>query len=535
MTGELRRPGTAHLGALVVVLAASLAARLVGLGHGLPHVYNPDEELHFVPAAARAAAGDLDPGYFENPSGFTYVVALVLRVAFSGEDVPRLLAEDPGTVFLVARVVSALLGVGAVLAVHATASRLFDRSTGLWAAAVSGLAYLPVFYGHQALNDAATLLPVALALGACVDLHRHGRWRDALAAGGLVGVATGVKYLAAPMVLVVALAVLLRVLAGRQPPGTAVLRLTGSAVAFAAGLLALNPYMALHARQFWSEFSGQSAQAATGKLGQDGSAWVDYPLSLLWGFGTVPVALALAGVVLLARRDRALALLLITFPLVLYVHMAGQGRWFGRWLLPVYPVLAVLAGLAARRACDALARRVPARVAVCVVVVLTLGQSVVDVVRSDVLLTRTDTRQAALERVLAAVPAGSRLVVEPAVPRSYVRTLTGAGYDVLPVARPYQAYEQRLEPGLVDSLRDEGRCWVLVSGHQRERGLAAGLPGATAYYARLDAESASVFVASPFAPGAARPAFSYDFGFNYYPPAHHRPGPVMELHQLRDC
>lgn len=528
------RVGVRHLVVLAVVVAVALGVRLVGIRHGLPFAYNPDEELHFVPPAVRAAEGDLDPGYFENPSGFTYVVAVVLRAAFPGQDLPALLADDPGAVFLVARVVSAVLGALTVVAVHAVGRRVLDPAAGLWAAALLAVAYLPVFYGHQALNDAATLLPVVLATGACVSLHRRGRWRDALAAGALVGLAAGTKYLAAPMALVVALAVALRVVAGRQPVGPALARLGGAAVACLAGVLVLNPYIALAASRFWSEFRGQTGQASSAKLGQDGSAWLDYPVSLLWGLGLVPVVLAAAGFVLLLRRDRGTAVLLVCFPVVLYVSMAVQGRWFGRWLLPAYPALVLLAAVAARELAAVVARRVPAPVATGVVGLLVLAQPLVDVARSDVLLTRTDTRQVALDALLAQVPPDSRLVVEPALPRSWLATLRDARLEVRPVPRPHQAYEARLEPGLLDTYRSEGWCWVVVSGQQRERGLAAGLPGALAYYRDLEAEGDTVVTSSPYADGD-RPPFSFDFSFNYYPPAHHRPGPVMEVHRLHDC
>ena len=60
------------------------------------------------------------------------------------------------------------------------------------------------------------------------------------------------------------------------------------------------------------------------------------------------------------RRDWRKALLLVAFPVCFYLYMGAQGRFFGRWLLPIYPALCVLAGYAAVVAADALrARRRP--------------------------------------------------------------------------------------------------------------------------------------------------------------------------------
>ena len=75
----------------------------------------------------------------------------------------------------------------------------------------------------------------------------------------------------------------------------------------------------------------------------------------------------------------------------------------------------------------------------------------------------------------------------------------------------------------------------MVNGHQHDRGIAAGLFGAEAYYRDLAAESELVFRASPFATDGTPVDFSYDFSFNYYPPAHRRPGPVIELRRLHGC
>ncbi|GAA5123346.1 hypothetical protein GCM10023339_43070 [Alloalcanivorax gelatiniphagus] len=522
---------------LAGVVALSLAVRLVGLRHGLPHAYNADEELHFVPHAAEAADGDWAPGYFENPSGLTYLLALVFRAVLPGDDATRLLADDPALVLTVARAVVALLGTATVVVVALVGRRAFGEREAAWAAAFVGLSFLPVFYAHHALNDAVTLLPLALGLLACLRLHDRGGTGTAALAGAAIGVAAGVKYLAAPMTAVVALALLLRVLGGRQRPLPALRDLAVAAGASLAGLLVLNPYMVLHAGTFWEQFTSQSAQADTTKLGQTGEAWSGYPVTLLWGLGLVPVLLAVLGLVLAWRRDRATALLLVAFPVLLYLSMVTHERWFARWMLPAYPALTVLAGLGATGLADALRSRAPAAVrpgVTALVAVVALAQPVAGVVRSDLLLLRTDTRAIALEHLVDQRDAG-RVVVEPAVPESYRRALEDAGWELLPVPRPFQRYEADLSAGSVDDHRAGGWCWVLVNGHQRDRGLAAGLPGAAAYYARLDAEADRVLVVSPYDEGADPTPFSYDFSFNYYPARHHRPGPVVELHRLHDC
>ena len=64
----LRRPAGTHL-VLAAILVVALGFRLVSLRHGLPFVFNVDEEQHFVSKAARFfSGGDLDPGLLREPA-----------------------------------------------------------------------------------------------------------------------------------------------------------------------------------------------------------------------------------------------------------------------------------------------------------------------------------------------------------------------------------------------------------------------------------------------------------------------------------
>ena len=91
-----------------------------------------------------------------------------------------------------------------------------------------------------------------------------------------------------------------------------------------------------------------------------------------------------------------------------------------------------------------------------------------------------------------------------------------------------------LRPELIDLYRRDGACWIVTASHQSGRAFAEPerAPGAIAYYDRLEREADVVFSASPFDAGAAPVPFSYDFSFDYYPLAYHRPGPQMTVYRL---
>src|SRR5204862_7373767 len=105
---------------LVGVLAVGVALRLWGVGNGLPFVYDLDERRHFVDVAVQMYRHGYNPHYFQNPPGFTYLLHAVFSLAYgglwprgAGPTVRAHLLVDPAPLFLIGRVASGLLGVGA--------------------------------------------------------------------------------------------------------------------------------------------------------------------------------------------------------------------------------------------------------------------------------------------------------------------------------------------------------------------------------------------------------------------------------------
>jgi len=589
-------PGRRTAGVLLGgILLVALALRLWHIDHGLPFAFNADEAEHFVPKAVGMFRGGLDPGYYENPPALTYLLYAVFKLRFTAGfpfggdgELVRGFAADPAPALETARIAVAFIGTLVVALAYAAGTRFGERRVGLVAAALMAVAFLPVFYSKHALNDVVTLAPLSVGLIACLLVYERGRWGDWALAGVAIGAATATKYTAGAMLLTVAVAAGLRVHRIHSSPSAASSTGThsspsaasstgthsspsaasstgdrgewrrvaaGLVVAGAAFLVAfalLNPYAILNTSEARAQISGQSAQADTGKLGQDDTyGWLYYLGTLTWGLGWLPLLAAIAGAAVAIRRDWRRALLLIAFPLCFYLYMGAQGRFFGRWLLPAYPALCVLAGYAvlaaatwrgraaavacaSRRVSACASRRRRRRVSAVAggLTALLCVQGLLAAVHVDTVLGREDTREQARRWLAANVPDGARVVVEPFVPKHYRDRLELSLY---PVERPFQAYEKRLRVRQIDRYRERGYCWVVVGSHQKERGLKAGLRSARSYYRALDAASERTVTFSPFAKGAEAVPFSYDDSFNYRPRAYVRPGPVVEIHRLRDC
>jgi 4-amino-4-deoxy-L-arabinose transferase-like glycosyltransferase len=183
------------------IVAGALALRLWGLAHGLPYVYNADENAHFVPRAIGMFGHTYNPGYFVNPPAYTYLVHLAFELRWGGrEAVGDAFAADRTDPFLVARAVSAVLGAAAVGLLLWAGRRLLGAAGGLVAGALLAVAFLPVHYSHLALNDVPTLAPVCLALVGVAGIHRGGGLGQYALAGAAVGVACATKYTAGILV-----------------------------------------------------------------------------------------------------------------------------------------------------------------------------------------------------------------------------------------------------------------------------------------------------------------------------------------------
>ena len=549
---RLRQEGPA-LALLALMIAVGLFLRLHNNDYGLPYVYYADEGSHFTNRAVEMLAGNQNPGYFQNPSAFTYIEQLVFRVYFghgwifgSFRDVIDKYGEDPTRIYQVGRSVAALLCMAGVAGVYGVGRSLFDRRTGLVAAAILCFSFLAIAYSRIAVTDTGTLLPVALALWCAIRLQERQTWRWAAGAGVATGAAIGFKYTAGLVVLAPLVALAWPPIALRQ-------RLISLATLVGTTLLAFfitTPYFFLDFSTAERQLRAQADLAGgIAKYGQEyDNGWTYYGGSLTWGLGWLALIASVAGFVLLWRRHRARAAILVIFPIVLFVYLATQERYFGRWLLPCYPALALLAGYAVIQGVAAIrrmpARLVPATLAIATVVVVWQGFAAG--VRSMAVLGHSDTRDAARAWLVDHERPSLRIIVEPAVPARWYWRYRSNG---TPIPRRKQfvrafardvketriEYGRTLSPSVIDVYRRNGFCLVMTMSLIQGRSGQARDPRANAYYDRLRDESTRVFHVSPLRVGADPQPFNFDLSYNYYSPAYQRPGPTIDIYRLDNC
>jgi len=553
---------------VVLIVIASILLGLWGNGHGLPYSFNTDENSHFLPKAIALFGHDWNPNYFVNPPAYTYLLRLVFGIEFDGgAGVARQFASDPTAVFLAARTTTAALLGLAVGLLYLAGARLFDdRRIGVLAAGILGFSFLPIFYAHHALNDVPTLAPVCLALFGVAGIVRYGRMQDLIIAAIGVGIACGTKYTAGIMVLPLAAAALVC-----APQAGALTRrqivafgLPVAAITCALAFLLVNPYSVIDSSTFFEGLQHQSTTAddVRGKLGLTADSGIAYYLwSMSWGLGWVPLlAAAAGGGILIAERPR-IAAVLLPAPLLFLIFMGTQERFFGRWMLPIYPLLALIGAYAVVSVLGLLWRRAPRLEPLLLILAAAAlwTQGIASSVHLGRVMSRTDTRNVARAWMVKHIEEGSKIVVEPIAPDAWAQdiaapsALTSNGNRWLkfstsrsnigddgtwiPTGRVVniEDYERTLYPGLIQRYQRQGYCWVVVGSTQVGRAEAEpdAVPRALAYYRALEANGELVYRISPFRSGAKAVPFNFDWSFDYYPRDYERPGPEIWIYRLR--
>jgi 4-amino-4-deoxy-L-arabinose transferase-like glycosyltransferase len=433
---------------LAAILGLAATLRLIGIQYGLPFggLLNPDEQ-NIVPRAWRMVhGGGLDPHWFDYPTLVLYVLA------------PFQAWQDQPS-YLTARLVIAAFGVGGVAAAWWLGRAAYGKTAGLVAAAIVAVETVDVAYSHMAVTDIpmTALITVSLALAVKGRLE----W-----AGLVAGLAASAKYPA------VFLLVPLVVAGWRQWRRLAIS--VGLAV---VGFLATSPYVLVHPHQAWSDAWRVQRLARDGWLGFEHDSWALFSFTgKLWG-GLGPVLLiAVAGLVLALRRHSRTDLILAAFVLVYLVDLLTIRAHFGRYVLPLVPPLAVLAGRL--RALGP----------------LTVGLAIVPLVWAigdDARLTRTDTRAVAHGWIVTHVPRGATVAAESSTP-----TLDGYRIVGLALPGPGRPFDPDRD---VARLRAENVGYVLVTGTVADRVLAARdrYPREARFYDQLRTQARAVYHLEP--------------------------------------
>ena len=409
---------------------------MVGSGSGLPlPLLNPDE-TNIVPRAWDVVhGGGLDPGWYDYPS----LIFLALAPTQIGFDEPS---------YGAARVVAVLVGVLGVAAAWWLGRIAYGTAAGLTGAAGVAVATTGVAYSRMAVTDVFLMLGVTVTLALLVSGRLE--W-----AGVAAGLAASAKYPGVVLVVPIVVA------------GLGAWRRVGVAVGLAiAAFVLTSPFVVIHADAAWSDFHRVQRLAQDGWLGfeDDPATPLAFGLRLWETLGPV-MLVAVVGLVLAALRRTRNDLILLSFAAAYALSLLPSHAHFDRYVLPLVPVVAVLAGRARSLAVLAL-----------VAAVVPLWWSVADA-RS---LMGRDPRLDAAAWVDRTIPRDERIAADTStIP------LHGRPVVRLQLPGPGRPFDRRRN---LATLRADGVRWIVVGGSVADRVLAAGshYPREARFYRRLE-------------------------------------------------
>lgn len=331
---------------LLGILMASFALRLPGVFHA-PGTH-PDER-HMVMVTQTLSLHDLNPHSFAYGSVPYYLGFFVSRGL--GVVWPYLQSYDG--IFLVGRVICVLMGVIGVFLAYLLAMALRDDPlTAVIAAFLLGFNFFHIQLSRFFTSDVILTTSAELAVWLCLSIAKGGKHRLVLLAGAVVGVALATKIAAVYLVVPLALALFIGQRNWFYRFGSFISALVVAGVCFAI----CSPYAILD----WHEFLRQNLEQIHMVRGDWRPPYtvqyVDtppflYPLKQIAFFTSELTTLlaVLMGFGLAAdeiyHKRGALHALLLGYALIFFVLTAGLTVKFPRYLLPLYPVGAVYAGM----------------------------------------------------------------------------------------------------------------------------------------------------------------------------------------------
>jgi 4-amino-4-deoxy-L-arabinose transferase-like glycosyltransferase len=434
--------------ALAAILALAAALRLVGIEYGLPFggLINPDEQ-NIVPRAwAMVHGAGPDPRWFDYPTLLLYVLAPF-----------QAWQHEPS--YLTARLIVAAFGVAAVAAAWWLGRVAYGTTAGIVAAAAVAVETVGVAYSHMAVTD----VPMTALIAASLALAVTGRLE---LAGLAAGLAASAKYPAVFLVVPLIVAAWGKWRRLGYSLGIAV-------VAF----LATSPYVLVHPHQAWADASRVQRLAREGWLGFEHDSWALFSFTgKLWnGFGPALVIGVIGLGLALYRRTRT-DLILASFVLAYLIDLLTIRAHFDRYVLPLVPALAALAGR----------QRILAPI--------TLGCLIVPLVWAiddDVRLTRTDTRAVAHAWIVEHVPPHATVAAESSAPPLEGHPIVG-----LALPGPGRPFDPDRD---IERLRAQGVQYALVTGAIADRVLAARdrYPKEAHFYDQLRTRAKRVYHVGP--------------------------------------
>ncbi len=473
--------------ALFLILLLAFLLRFAGLRQSLPYFDNPDEPTMVNGALKILQTGDFNPHYFRWPSLPIYSQFLVSIPTFFGgvsaATIKNLSDIPTENFFLVGRAVSALLGIGTVFLTFLAGRKLFGIGVGLVAALILAILPLHSENSQYVTPDAMVVFFATLTFLFAIYIFKTGEKGWYLWAGVAAGLTVGSKYNVAIVLFTVFLAhfLSLKERRGKVTWLLGTLSLTGLV------FLVTTPFSLLDLPGFLNDLAFQVRHYTLlghGSASEEAS-WSAYLVNIYEEAFVFQASILLVGSILFALfRQKREDWLVLSFPAVGFLFFSSARVHFSRNLVPLLPPLAIMAAvlllfLAAQLNLFILQKlkigwraSLLAWITPLVIFLMFFAFSIQHTILTDRYYLQMDTRVRAGDWMVANLPAGAKIRLEPQTP-------------ILPPGR-FPNSEERRPVGShpLDWYRDQGFKYLVVSSYYYREEIAAD-PSVGAIYQSL--------------------------------------------------
>lgn len=339
---------------LLAILAVGLFLRLWTIGYGTPYGLGVDEPEIMRRVVTMLRTGSFHPHFYDYGGVTFYLHMAVAGVRFLvGAQAREWTSLDQvwdGNFYFAGRVVTALIGVLTIVLVHRSALR-WGATAALIAAAAMAVQPQHVRESQYALTDTPLTFLVALTMLLSLRAAEDGRVRSFFWAGLAAGLAGATKYNGI-LAVIMPVSAALAGGRGRARWTAASAAMGGSAAGFVIG----EPYAVLDLTGFLNGFATLMQAYNNPTDVSDTLAlyltfirnWFSWRgvlssyYSGLLGLWITAIGLMASASQVARRSMRAATLVLLPFPALFLWFISHQSLQFGRYALPIVPMLCIV-------------------------------------------------------------------------------------------------------------------------------------------------------------------------------------------------
>jgi hypothetical protein len=531
---------------LIGIILLAFGLRVWGVNFGLPYTYHFDETT-YTGAALNLGRGQIGPQ--SNPTGYTnllfveyiiyFVLGNLLKLFSSSGEFANLYHTDPSSFLILARLTSIILGTLTVLIVYFIGKYLHSKIAGLASALLLAIAFIHVRDSHYGVPDIAVTFFISASILFLLLLIKQNKPLYGYLAALLAGYAIATKWTAAVIIIPLILTIVFEHLSIKK-----ILILLGS---FFTGFLLGGFQLILKPSIYITSGLNELRAGGEGNFWfwqiDTLPGWFFYLKMMVFGLGILLTCAGLAGIVYyswlsISKKNHA-GIIVLSFPILYFLIMGISRHYFLRYALPLIPFVTLFAGifLVVIYEWFSIKNRRLALIVVSTFYFLMIIFPFASSLRSDIILTKTDTRTVAKEWIENNIPAGSKIAVDWPIHTPPLSTSTQA----VPLSKNnYDVTNFFNGTGLSDNpigwYKENNFQYLIASSFIYDIPLANTLKSVQRqeFYHNLDSDLSLVKVFYP-SDSAVEPPFIFD---EIYGPIvslwqRDQPGPVIKIYAVK--